>query len=48
MSKISIFVACPDRSAGNDPETLGLAFHHQGPIFINANSQAATNLVARD
>ena len=24
---------------------LGLSFHHQGPIFINAYCQAATNLV---
>ena len=35
----------PDRFAGNGPETIGLAFNHQSPTFINAYSQAATNLV---
>ena len=29
-----IVIACPDQGAGNDPEALGLAFHHQGPTFI--------------
>ena len=29
-----IFVARPDRGAGNDPETLRLAFH-QGPTVID-------------
>ena len=38
-------VAFPDRGAGNDPQALGLAFHHQGPTFINLYCQAATNLV---
>ena len=42
-----IVVACPDRGAGNDPETLGLPFHQQGPTFINTYCQAATNLVDR-
>ena len=28
--KYIITVAWPDRSAGNDPEPLGLAFYHQG------------------
>ena len=32
--------------AGNDPEASGLAFR-QGPTFINAYCQAATNLVDR-
>ena len=31
-----IVAVCPDRGEGNDPEALGLACHHQGPIFINA------------
>ena len=26
-------------------KALGLAFHHQGPIVINAYCQAATNLI---
>ena len=30
-----IVVACSDLGAGNDPEVLGLAFHHQGATFIN-------------
>ena len=29
MNKDIIAVALPDRGAGNDPEPLGLAFHHQ-------------------
>ena len=30
--------------AGNDPEPLGLAFHHQGFMFINAkNKKQKTN-----
>ena len=29
----------PDWGADNDPEALGLAFHHQGPTFINACCQ---------
>ena len=29
-------VACPDYGEGTDPEALRLAFHHQGPTFINA------------
>ena len=37
-----------DRGAGNDPEALGIAFHHQGPTFINAYYQAATSLVDQD
>ena len=43
----TLVVALPDRGAGNDPEALGLAFHHQGPTFINAYCQAATNLVSQ-
>ena len=39
-----IVVLFPDGSAGNDPEALRLAFY-QGPKFINAYCQAATNLV---
>ena len=42
MSKntiIGVYGAC------YDPEALGLAFEHQGPTFINAYSEAATNLV---
>ena len=34
--------------AGTDPEASGLAFHHQGPTFINAYCEAATNLVDQD
>ena len=30
-NKQMIVMACPDQGAGSDPETLGLAFHHQGP-----------------
>ena len=26
---------------GNDPEPLGLAFHHQGSTFINAKKKKA-------
>ena len=43
-----IFVACPDQGKGTDPEALGLAFHHQGPTFINTYYQADTNLVDQD
>ena len=39
-----IALSWPDRGAGNDPEPLGLAFHHQGSTFINANCQAAMKL----
>ena len=39
-----IVLACPERGAGNDSEALGLAFH-QGPTFIDAYCQGATNLV---
>ena len=46
--KTIIVVAWPDRGADNDPEALGLTFHHQGPTFINAYCQAATNLADRD
>ena len=42
------YIAYPDRGAGNDPEALGLAFHHQGPTFINAYHQAATDMVNWD
>ena len=38
--------ACCGRSKGNDPEALGLAFHHQGPTFINAYCQAGEASVA--
>ena len=38
----------PDRGAGNDPEPLGLAFHHQGSTLINAHCKAAINLVDKD
>ena len=41
-------VAYPDQGAGNDPEALRLAFHHQGPTFIIVYCQAGTNLVNRD
>ena len=30
-NKQMIVMACPDQGSGSDPETLGLAFHHQGP-----------------
>ena len=30
-----IAVGWPDRDAGNDPEPLGLAFHHQGSNFYS-------------
>ena len=40
--------AYTDLGAGNDPEPLGLAFHHQGPAFIKACCQAATNLADQD
>ena len=43
-----IFLACLDVDAGNNPEALGLVFHHQCPTFINAHYQAATNVVDRD
>ena len=37
MSKNTlIVVASPDRVVCNDPEALEIAFHHQGPTFINA------------
>ena len=42
-----IVVACSEGGAGNDPESLKLAFH-QKLTFINAYFQAATNLVDRD
>ena len=42
-----IVAACSEEGAGNDPETLKLAFH-QGPTFINAYFQAATNLADQD
>ena len=29
-----IIVAWPDRCGGNDPESLGLTFHHQGSTFL--------------
>ena len=38
-------VACLDHGEGTDPEAFGLAFHHQGPTFINACCQAATILI---
>ena len=38
--KTIIIVACPNRSADNDPEYFGLAFHHQSHTFVNAYSQA--------
>ena len=48
MSENYIIVAeCTGRGADNDLETLGLCFH-QGPTFINAYCQAATNLVYHD
>ena len=37
-------VTYPDRGAGDDPEAWWLAFD-QGPTFMNAYCQAATNLV---
>ena len=49
--KNSIIVAArPDQlqDEWTDPETLGLAYHHQGPTFINEHCQAATNLVDCD
>ena len=48
MKNSIIVVACPDQGEGINPEALGLAFHHQGPTFINAYCQAVTNLVDRD
>ena len=48
MKNSIIVVACPDQGEGTDPETLGLAFLHQGPTFNNAYCQADTNLVDRD
>ena len=49
-AKTSIIAAAyPDRGTGNNQESLGFAFHHQGPTFIiNAYCQAATKLVDRD
>ena len=51
MSKLAknsiIVVACPDQVEGKDPEALGLALHQQGPIFVNAFCQAATDLVIK-
>ena len=38
----------PKQCVGHDPGVLALAFHHQGPTFINAYCQAATKLVGRD
>ena len=49
MNKCSIIaVACPDQGEGTDLKALGLAFHHQGPTFIGAYCQAATNQVDQD
>ena len=49
MSKNSITAAgYPDRGANNDRKPLVLAFHHQGPTFINAFGQTATNVVKQD
>ena len=45
MSKVAeylIVVACYDWGAGNDPEIFGLAFHHQGLVFINAYCHTST------
>ena len=42
-----IVAACLKWGPGNDPEALELDFH-QGPTFINAYFQAATNLVDWD
>ena len=33
----TVVKAWPDFIAGNDPEALGLALHHQGLTFINAH-----------
>ena len=44
---MSNWAACRKWDAGNDPETLKLAFH-QGPTLINAYFQAATNLADYD
>ena len=30
----TIVLAYPDHGTGNDQEPLGLAFHHQGPAFL--------------
>ena len=46
--KMITIIACPDWSAGNDPDALGLAFHHQGLTFINAYCQTAINLFNQD
>ena len=48
MKTSKIVVACPDQYEGTDQEGLGLAFHHQGPTFINTNCQAAASLVDQD
>ena len=34
QQKNTMAVAWSDRGAGNDPEPLGLAFHHKGSTFI--------------
>ena len=44
---MSKWAACRKWDAGNDPETLKLAFH-QGPTLINAYFQAPTNLANQD
>ena len=46
--KTIIVIACPNQGEGTDPEALELAFHHQGPTFINAYCQATTNLIDGD
>ena len=35
LQNSTVVVACFDQGADNDPKALGLAFHHQGPTFIN-------------
>ena len=44
---MSKWAVCRKWGAGNDPETLKLAFH-QGPTLINAYFQVPTNLADQD
>ena len=47
MNKNSVLVIASINQfadAGNDLETLGLAFHHHGPTSIKTSSQANTNI----
>ena len=48
MKNSVIAVVCPNQGECTNPEALRLACKHQGPTFINASCQTATNLVDQD